>query len=142
LEISPFFFFGNDNYSHKLDSDNLTYTINGAPITGVSGVSQIGGKLNIARNINPDGASAPFNQDTLKIVATVIKDGIKDDKTGLTNNTIITAEIEFAKVSTGVGVKNVNQLYKLSNSATSVTAPTESNLNGWDTKNPSWENDT
>ena len=148
LEVSPYFFFGNDDYSSKLNSTNLTYTINGAPITNVAGVSQSGSKLTIARNINPEGATAPFNQDTLKIIATIKEQGIEDEKTGLKNNTIITAEIEFAKVSTGlqgingVGVSDVNQLYKLSDSATSVIAPTESNLNGWSEANPSWGNGT
>lgn len=145
LVITPTFFFGNDDNSNKLNANNLSYTINGSSITGLSGVSQSGAALTITKNINSAGATAPFNQDTLKIVATIKEEGITDDKTGLSNSKIITAEIEFAKVSTGlqgsngVGVKDVNQLYLLTESSNVVpNTPAQGNSN-WSENNPTWD---
>ena len=134
LIITPHLFFGNDEYT-GLNQNNIVYTINGTKVTTSTK------ELVISQNINGDGAVAPFNQDTLKIIATIPVGEVTDAKTGMTNSAAITAEIEFAKVSTGtnsVGVTDVNQLYKLSDSATSVVAPTENNLNGWSEQNPSW----
>lgn len=146
LVIDPFFFFGTEDYSSKLNSTNLSYTINGSPISGLSGVSQSGAKLTISKNINASDSTAPFNQDTLKIVATIKEKGITDEKTGLSNVNIITADIEFAKVSTGlqgsngVGVSEVNQLYLLTSSSTEVPDTPDKNTLNWSETNPSWDN--
>lgn len=141
LVIEPFFFFGTEDYSAKLNSSNLSYTINGSP----AGVLQNGAKLTISSNINTANSVAPFNQDTLKIVATIKENGITDEKTGLSNIGIITADIEFAKVSTGlqgnngVGVSEVNQLYLLTSSSTEVPDTPDKNTLNWSESNPSWD---
>ena len=102
LIIEPFFFFGNEDYSSGLNSTNVSYTINGKAISGVAGVSQSGSKLTISKNINTEGATTPFNSNTLRVVATIKAQGITDNKTGLPNAQAIVADIEFAKVSTGL----------------------------------------
>lgn len=145
LTIEPFLFFGNEDNSTKLNANNLSYTINGAAVGSFVGAVQNGSKLIISQNINTSNSNAPFNQNTLKIVATIKEEGVIDDKTGLLNSSIITADIEFAKVSTGsqgvdgVGVSDVNQLYILTENSTEVpNTPDKGNTN-WSENNPTWD---
>lgn len=144
LIIEPFLFFGSEDNSTKLNANNLTYTINGAAVGSFSGAVQNGSKLTISQNINTSNSIAPFNQNTLKIVATIKEEGVTDDKTGLLNSSIITADIEFAKVSTGlqgtngIGISDVNQLYILTENLIEVpNTPDKGNTN-WSENNPTW----
>lgn len=145
LVIEPFLFFGNEDNSAKLNANNLSYSINGAAVGSFTGAVQNGSKLTISQNINTSSSVAPFNQNTLKIVATIKEEGVTDDKTGLPNSSIITADIEFAKVSTGlqgsngIGVSDVNQLYILTENSTDVpNTPDKGNTN-WSENNPIWD---
>lgn len=147
LIITPYFFFGNEDNTAKLNSSNLTYSINGTTVTsGMSGVTQSGNKLTISKNIN--SGVAPFNVETLKIVATIKESTVTDDTTGITIDKPLTADIEFAKVNTGlkgsdgaagISVISVEQQYILS--ADSTNAPAQAN-ESWSTTNPSWQKDT
>ena len=145
LNIEPYFFFGNEDYSSKLTATNLSYTINGAAVGQFSGATQNGAKLIISQNINTLNSVAPFNSDTLKIVATIKENGITDEKTGLSNEKIITADIEFAKVSTGlqgvngIGISEVNQLYRLTEDSTTVPDTPDKGGTGWSEDNPVWD---
>lgn len=147
LEIIPYFFFGNEDCTDKLNSTNLTYKINGVTVvSGMTGAAQSGNKLTISKNIN--SGIAPFNVDTLKIVATIKENSITDDITGITIEKILTADIEFAKVNTGlkgndgddgVSVTKVEQQYITS--ADSENPPAKDNEK-WSTNNPTWVKDT
>lgn len=145
LIIEPFLFFGVEDNSTKLNANNLTYTINGAAVGSFTGAVQNGSKLTISQNINTSNSVAPFNQNTLKIVATIKEEGVTDDKTGLPNSSIITADIEFAKVSTGlqgtngIGVSDVNQLYILTENSTDVPNTPDKGNTGWSENNPTWD---
>lgn len=140
LTITPLFFFGNEDNTSKLSSSNLSYSINGVQVTSnFSGASQSGNTLIINKNINSD--SAPFNVDTLKIVATIKENTVTDDTTGITIEKVLKADIEFAKVNTGadgatgVGVVKVEQQYMTNSDPNN--APSASSEK-WSTTNPVW----
>lgn len=147
LEITPYFFFGNEDNTSKLNSSNLTYKINGVTVTsGMVGAAQSGNTLTISKNIN--SGVAPFNVETLKIVATIKENTVTDDTTGITIEKILMADIEFAKVNTGlkgsdgddgVSVTKVEQQYITS--ADPENPPAKDNEK-WSTNNPTWVKDT
>lgn len=149
LTITPSFFFGTDDYTNKL-STNISYTINERAVSGLSTslAYQQGNQLIITANIN-SSESAPFNTDTLKIVATIAGNTVTDDQTDITVEKALTAEIEIAKVNTGLqgsdgkGISEIKQLYKLTNSTTTIPDKPESpsTLNGWSYTNPTWDSE-
>lgn len=145
ITITPAFFFGNEDYSAKIEKGDIFYYINGSsdyaakydPDATPSGdYYQKGANLIIAQNIG-EGTLA---DDVLRIRAVVVKDAIIDQATSL-GNAEISAVIEFAKVisgtdgSAGISVTNIEQQYILSSSSTSAPAQNDS---GWSPNNPVW----
>ena len=146
ITITPAFFFGNEDYSTKIEKGDIFYYINGSsdyaakyePDATPSGdCYQKGVNLIIAQNIG-EGTLA---DDVLRIRAVINKDAITDEATSL-GNAEISAIIEFAKVisgadgSAGISVTNVEQQYILSGSSTQ--APVKDNSD-WSSTNPTWE---
>ena len=146
ITITPAFFFGNEDYSAKIEKGDIFYYINGSsdyaakyePDATPSGdYYQKGANLIIAQNIG-EGTLA---DDVLRIRAVIVKDAITDEATSL-GNAEISAIIEFAKVisgtdgSAGISVTNVEQQYILSGSSTQAPAKDNSD---WSSTNPSWE---
>jgi hypothetical protein len=124
-----------------LSSSNLTYAINGVTVNSTfNGASQRGNELIITKNIN-SSSTAPFNTDTLKITATVAEKTVTDDKTGITIETVLTADIELVKVNTGVNggpgisVVKVEQQYMLNTDPNNAPAASSEK---WNTTNPAW----
>lgn len=116
LIIKPFFFFGNEDYSNEIEESVLSYTINGRNYSEFNGVSRTGNELTIAKNIGDIS-----NVKYIRIIATIEKNGITDEKTGLTNESIIQASIEIALVengATGDGIEKVTVYYNSNNSNT------------------------
>lgn len=145
VTITPVFFFGNDNYSDKLTSNNLSYKVNGnnvsiygASATPTADYYQKGSILTIQQNIGVNN----INGTAIRVEAFVAEDGIEDSKTGLKNSEEIVATIEFALVTSGqdggngISVTNVEQQYITSASATIVPNKTDS---GWSPANPTWK---
>ena len=145
ITITPAFFFGNEDYSTKIEKGDIFYYINGSsdyaakydPDATPSGdYYQKGVNLIIAQNIG-EGTLA---DDVLRIRAVIVKDAITDQATSL-GNAEISAVIEFAKVisgadgSAGISVTNIEQQYILSSSSTSAPAQNDS---GWSSNNPAW----
>ena len=144
LEIKPRLFFGNEEQTQQLTSQTLTYTINGMNARDIVGVSQSGSTLTIVKNIG-SGTDLPFNALTLKIEATIGEKGITDPSTQVTVESATVAQIEFARVDTGLkgenglGITNVVQLYKLSDSDEAIDPPTPTDRKGWSEEGPKWD---
>lgn len=121
VTITPYFFYGNEEYTSSLTSSNLSYKVEiGGDSTSVAKIGsadnpgtnkyyQVGNLLYIAANIESAG--------TMRIVATIAKETVEDEETGLTNGKEITADIEFARVDTGadgVSVSSITTQYGVS----------------------------
>lgn len=121
VTITPYFFYGNEEYTSSLTSSNLSYKVEvGGGSTSVAKIGsadnpgtnkyyQVGNLLYIAANIESAG--------TMRIVATIAKETVEDKETGLTNGKEITADIEFARVDTGadgVSVSSITTQYGVS----------------------------
>lgn len=121
VTITPYFFYGNEEYTSSLTSSNLSYKvevggdsasvakIGSADNPGTNKYYQVGNLLYIAANIESAG--------TMRIVATIAKETVEDKETGLTNGKEITADIEFARVDTGadgVSVSSITTQYGVS----------------------------
>ena len=144
LQITPHLFFGNEEQTSQLNNQKLLYTINGLVAQYVSGASQSGATLTIATNIGSTD-NAPFNTETLKIEATILAGEITDPVTKITVENPTIAQIEFAKVDTGLkgenglGITDVNQLYKLGESDEYIEPPIEADRKGWSEDGPTWD---
>lgn len=145
ITITPAFFFGNEDYSGKIEKNDIFYYINensdyaakyNPDATPSGDYYQKGANLIIAQNIG-EGTLA---DDVLRIRAVIVKDAIIDQATSLGNAEISTV-IEFAKVVSGVdggagiSVTNIEQQYILSSSSTSAPAQNDSS---WSSNNPTW----
>lgn len=150
ITIAPNFFFGNDNYSNKIEQADISYYINDNTVaatkisTSASSSEdyyQKGVNLIIAQNIG----KGTLTSNILKIRAVIIANSIVDDKTGLSNNSNIEATIEFAKVETGadgatgengISVINVQQQYRINKSSTTPPDKTDPE---WSSSHGAWE---
>ena len=145
ITITPAFFFGNEDYSGKIEKNDIFYYINensdyaakyNPDATPSGDYYQKGANLIIAQNIG-EGTLA---DDVLRIRAVIVKDAIIDQATSLGNAEISTV-IEFAKVvsgidgGAGISVTNIEQQYILSSSSTNAPAQNDS---GWSPNNPTW----
>ena len=145
ITITPAFFFGNEDYSGKIEKNDIFYYINensdyaakyNPDATPSGDYYQKGANLIIAQNIG-EGTLA---DDVLRIRAVIVKDAIIDQATSLGNAEISTV-IEFAKVVSGVdggagiSVTNIEQQYILSSSSTNAPAQNDSS---WSSNNPTW----
>lgn len=145
ITITPAFFFGNEDYSGKIEKNDIFYYINensdyaakyNPNATPSGDYYQKGANLIIAQNIG-EGTLA---DDVLRIRAVIVKEAIIDQATSLGNAEISTV-IEFAKVVSGVdggagiSVTNIEQQYILSSSSTSAPAQNDSS---WSSNNPTW----
>lgn len=150
ITIAPNFFFGNDNYSNKIEQADISYYINDNTVaatkisTSASSSEdyyQKGVNLIIAQNIG----KGTLTSNILKIRAVIFANSIVDDKTGLSNNSNIEATIEFAKVETGadgatgengISVINVQQQYRINKSSTTPPDKTDPE---WSSSHGAWE---
>lgn len=136
IEITPSFFFGNEDYSSSING-TIRYYVNdsetAATIIASSSSSsadyyQKGNNLYIQKNIGTNTLTGTI----LRVKAVIAENSIKDQKTQLYNTTI-EATIEFARVNSGVdgdkgaSVSKIEQQYLMSDSATTVPDNTDSN---------------
>ena len=149
ITITPSFFFGNDDYSNKIEQADISYYINDSTVaatkisTSASSSEdcyQKGINLIIAQNIG----KGTFTNSILKIRAVIFANSIVDEKTGLSNSSNIEATIEFAKVETGangasgedgISITNVQQQYLINKSSTTPPDKTDS---GWSSSHGAW----
>ena len=149
ITITPSFFFGNEDYTSKIEQGDISYYIGTSttPATKISASAsssedyyQQGNKLIIAQNIGQGKISG----DILKIRAVITAESIVDEKTGLGNSSNLEATIEFARIDTGadgaagsagVSVTNVQQQYIITKSSTVVPDKTDSK---WSTTHGAW----
>lgn len=149
ITITPSFFFGNEDYTSKIEQGDISYYIGTSttPATKISASAsssedyyQQGNKLIIAQNIGQGKLSG----DILKIRAVITAESIVDEKTGLGNSSNLEATIEFARIDTGadgaagsagISVTNVQQQYIITTSSTTVPDKTDSR---WSTTHGAW----
>ena len=138
ITITPAFFFGNEDYSNKMQPTSISYSVNDTAAERKDGTDtpsgafyQRGTNLYIKQNIGVD----PFaNTNALRIVATIKAGGMLDETTGLTNGSAISATIEFALITSGqdgaagTGIESVVVYYNSNNSNSTPPSSWETDL--------------
>lgn len=157
LKIEPTLILGNEDYTSKIPSDSISYKINNMLVDGshTDEAYQDGKSLYILQNIGAGGASGFFKNGvkTLVIEATIKEKTITDERTGITIEQVLKANIDFVRMDQGqhgdngdpgVGIDTIRELFQLlstdaDGNRLEPTKPTQGNLGNWKPEQPAWK---